>query len=109
MTPGVVLLWLLSFALFVLIQGVAINGLYESFSDGQIFHKMAPKFIDKNRGKWWTKPLYSCTKCMASVWGTVLFWSAVIPIFGFAYYELLVWVIDIFVLVVVNFQIYKRS
>lgn len=100
---------LVSFIVFVLIQAVAINGVYESFQSGQIFHKIAPKFIDDNRKKWWTKPLYSCVKCMSSVVGGLLFWGTIVPVFGFYFFEIWIWFIDVFVLVVVNFQIYKHS
>lgn len=100
---------LVCFILFVLIEALAINGVYESFTKGNIFHRIAPGFIDRNREKWWTKPLYSCTKCMSSVWGSLFYWVIVLQVFGFHSIEISGWVINVFMLVVVNFQIYKRS
>jgi len=100
---------LVSFILFVLVESLAINGVYESFTNGNIFHRIAPGFIDSNRDKWWTKPLYSCTKCMASVWGSIFYWGTVLQVFGFHSFEIWAWIVNVFMLVVVNFQIYKRS
>lgn len=97
----------ISFFLFVLIQGVAINGLYEATQEKMILH-FYRKWLQKQPA-WIGKPLGLCVKCMASVWGGILFWGTVLPIFGFSFYEIWIYIVDVFVLVVVNFQIYKHS
>ena len=101
--------WLLSFMLFTIIQAVIINGIRECFQPGQVFNLIAPAFFKKNMDKKWAKPLFSCVKCMASVWGTITFWGTVLLIFGFHPIQIWVWIWDLFILVVVNFQIYKRA
>lgn len=100
--------WLLSFALFVIIQGVAINGVRECFQEGQVFYLLAPSFFKRIKDKKWAKPLFFCVKCMASVWGSLFFWGTVYPLFGFHWFEVWAWFADMFLLVVVNLEIYKR-
>lgn len=39
---------------------------------GWWFRHMALKVV----GKFWSKPLFTCPPCMASVWGTVVYWIA---------------------------------
>lgn len=31
--------------------------------------ELSAEFIIGNKKQWWTKPLFSCCRCMASVWG----------------------------------------
>lgn len=96
------------FILFVLLQSVAINGVYESFQEGNLFYLIAPGFFKRNKEKNWAKPLYSCVRCMASVWGGVIFWSAALIIFGYDWREIPLYFFDVFILVTVNFFIYKK-
>lgn len=97
----------ISFFVFVLIQGLAINGVYEAMRE-----KMILNFFRKwllKQPSWIANPLGLCVKCMASVWGGIFFWGTVLPIFGFHFIEIWVYIVDVFVLVVVNFQVYKKS
>lgn len=106
--------------IFVLLQALMINGIYSCFQggctndltkglicSGNIFYKIAPKFFEKTRGKAWTMPLWGCVKCMSSFWGTLSFWFFVLYVYGFAPIEIGAWIMDVFVLVSLNWIIYK--
>lgn len=122
---GEVLLYLVSFLVFSVLQAMMINGVHESFTgeklapdikgetpvpyQGMIFYMMAPKFFERNKNKYWAKPLWVCVKCMASVWGAVTYWPVVIWLFGFRWIEIFVFCGDVFILVYLNFLFYKRQ
>lgn len=117
-----VLLYLISFSVFVILQSLAINGWHECFTgeklidgvtktidyQGMIGYMIAPKWIEKNKRKAWLKPVIGCIKCESSVMGGITFWGAVIPIFGFHPIEILVFIFDVFILVSLNWFIFKR-
>jgi len=111
----------LGFLILLLVQSLCINGVHECFKfscfdeihkgiicNGNIFYKMAPKFFKKHKDKTWTLPAYACVKCMGSVWGTITFWIIVYPLFGFHNFELILWPIDLFCLVSLNWFVYKK-
>lgn len=114
--------YILSFCLFTVIQALAINGIHYCFKgesvkndltgkivySGNVFYSMAPKFFEKNKYKWWAKPLWKCVRCMASVYSIITFWPVIISIFGWHYEELFIWGLDAFVLVTLNWIIYKK-
>lgn len=58
--------------------------------------------------KWVRKPLIECVKCMASFWGTLLFWPAALVAVGFEWWLFPLWVINCFSLVFVNAYLYKK-
>jgi hypothetical protein len=106
--------------IFVLLQALMINGIYYCFQggctndlmkgticSGNIFYKIAPKFFERNKNKTWSTPLLGCVKCMASTYGTLSFWFFVLYVYGFAPIEIGAWIMDVFVLVSVNWIIYK--
>lgn len=97
---------MLEILIFVLLQGLAINGFNQSMEDGMIFSGYK-RWLKKRKG-WIGKPLGLCLKCMSSVGGTVTFWPAVLYAFGWHPVELFAWVFDIFVLVSVNFWFFKK-
>lgn len=103
-----IVLYLISFLLFAVIQALVINGWHECFREGQIFHKMFGKFIDKHKDKWWTMFLWGCVKCESSVIGGSLFWSLVYPLFGVHYFTVLAWILNTFMLVSLNYYFYKK-
>lgn len=116
-----ILLYLIGFILFAIVQSFVINGWHECFRfsctndlskgkvcDGNIFYKLFPKFIEDNKGKLWTTPIFGCVKCESSVMGSITFWSAILPLFGFNPYEIVVWVFDMFFLVTLNWIIYRK-
>lgn len=117
-----VLVYLICFSIFVVLQSLTINGIHECFNGkkfvdglskkveytGEVLYMLAPEFFEKYKYRAWAKPLYRCVKCMSSVWGAVTFWPLVIFLFGFHFIELLVFVFDVFILVYLNFFFFKR-
>jgi len=112
---------LVEFLIFIILQALCINGIHYCFHggcvndivkgkvcSGNVFYKISPSFYEKHRGKWWTFPLWNCVRCMASVYGSLTFWPTVIYLFGFHYVEIPVWIFDMFILVTVNWIIYKK-
>ncbi len=108
------------FVVYIFVQGVFINGLRELFNggcvndiakgeicSGNLFYSISPKFFEKNKSRAWSKPFFSCVKCMSSFWGSVTFWIPVLCLFEFKPIEIFAWVIDIVCLVTVNWVIYK--
>lgn len=112
---------IVSFILFCIIQSFFINGVFEcckgactedyqkgKIYSGNIIYMLNPKWFENNKHKEWSRPLYSCVKCMSSVWGAITFWPTVIYLFGFHWVEVPVFVINVFVLVTLNWWVYKR-
>jgi hypothetical protein len=58
--------------------------------------------------KWVRKPLIECVKCMASFWGTLLFWPSSLWAYGFHSWELGVWALNCFSLVFVNAYLHNK-
>jgi hypothetical protein len=117
-----IVLYLVCFLIFVVLQSMVINGIKECFQgsklvdgvsgkvdyQGMIFYMIAPKFFERVKNRTWVKPLWGCVKCMSSVWGGITFWSIVLPVFGFHAIEILVFIFDVFILVYLNYFFYKR-
>lgn len=116
-----VVLYLIGYLIFLLIEALAINGVYEAFKgncwedlkrgrlcEGNIFYKINPSFFEKHRGKSWTLPLWGCVKCQSSIIGGIIFWGAVLFLFGFHWVEIPIYVCNTFVLVTLNWIIYKK-
>lgn len=97
---------MLEILIFVLFQGLAINGFHQAMDEGMIFNGY--KNWLKKRKAWFGKPMGLCIKCSASVGGTITFWPAALYAYGWRPIELFAWVFDIFVLVVINFWIFKK-
>jgi hypothetical protein len=117
-----IFLYLLGFCFFVVLQALAINGVKEALTgsalkddinhkinyQGNILYMMAPKFFEKYKYRSWSKPLYSCIRCMASLWGALTYWPLVILLFGFNWVEMIVFAWDVFILVTLNYWVYKK-
>lgn len=116
-----VFLYSLSYLIFVFLESLAINGVHEAFKgncwedikkgkmcDGNIFYKVNPTFFERHKGKTWTLALWGCVKCQSSVVGGVMFWGAVLPLFGFNYLEIPVYIFNTFILVTLNWIVYKK-
>ena len=115
------ILYVVGFCLFVVLQSLAINGIFYSFQggcvndlnkgkvcSGNIFYKINPSFFEKHRGMWWTMNLWGCVRCMASTYSALTFWPSVVYLFGFHWCEVFVFVFDIFILTSLNYYIYKK-
>lgn len=103
-----VLLKMCCFLVFSFIQSLVINGIRESFQEGMIFSKV-PGFVKKYLGEYYSKPIVGCIRCMSSFWGGLMYWPSVIAYFGFQPWEFPVYVANVFVLVYLNWYLYKRQ
>jgi len=61
--------------IFVLFQGLAINGFQQAMDEGMIFNPY--KNWLKKQKSWVGKPMGLCIKCSASVGSMVTFWPTV--------------------------------
>jgi hypothetical protein len=113
--------YFICFGIFVILESLAINGIHWAFEGGctndikkgrsctgNIFYLIAPEFFEKNKGKKWTLPLWGCVRCQSSVCGGIIFWGTVLPIFGFSLIEIWIFVLNTFILVSLNWIIYKK-
>lgn len=114
--------YLIGFCLFVVLQAFAINGVHESMKgsaikddlnhkinyQGNILYMLAPWFFEKYKYRYWAKPIFSCIRCMSSVYGALTYWPVVVILFGFNWVELLIFVWDVFILVSLNYLVYKK-
>lgn len=115
-----VVLYLVAFMFFVVLQSLVINGIYESMRGGCVddiqkgkvckgnilypFRRMLEGFISD----YWMNPIGNCVKCMASLYGGITFWGTVLPIIGFHWIEIWVFILDVFILVYLNYFFYKK-
>jgi hypothetical protein len=67
-----------------------------------------PFFFERNKVKWWSSPLYSCIKCMSSVWGAITFWPIVVYLFRFHWIQIGIFLFDVPILCSLNYYIYKK-
>lgn len=114
--------YLIGFSVFVVLQALAINGVKEALTgsalrddinkktnyQGNIFYMIAPRFFEKYKHRYWSRPLWSCIRCMASFYGALTYWPVVVLVFGFHWIEALVFVWDVFILTTLNYWVYKR-
>lgn len=78
--------------------------------DGQygrvMFYKEYPVYY---LPKYIRKPVLECIKCMASVWGTLCYWSVMISLFGFHPYQFAIWIPFCFSLSWLNTFFYHKA
>ena len=117
------LLYLVCFLVFAILQSWMINGLYESFKgskvvdgishkvqyQGMIFYMLAPAFFEKYKHRYWSKNLWSCVKCMSSTYGALTYWPTVIWLFNFRCCEVFIFIADVFILIYLNFFFYNKA
>jgi len=118
-----VVLYLVAFMIFVVLQSLAINGIYELFRggciendmkkgrvcSGNLFYMISPEFFERNKNKTWASPFFGCVKCMASFYSLITFFPTVIYLFGFHWEEIFIWAFDAFILVFLNYFFYKKG
>ena len=102
-----VLYYLSCFFLFSVLQAMFINGVKEAFSDGNILNPVKV-FLSKRVSEFWQKPLYSCVKCMASLWGAVTFFPAVVYIYGVKWEFVGIYIFNVGVVSFLNNYLFKR-
>lgn len=100
--------YLICFLIFVFLQAMFINGVKSCFEEGMILYK-AKLFFDKHLNEFWRKPIYGCIRCMSSVYGALTFFPTAIYFFGIKWEEVVVYVADVFILVFLNYYLYKRQ
>lgn len=64
---------MIDFLVLMLINAFAIVGIYLSCGDDMIFDKPA-RWFEMRIPYYWTKPLFNCPTCMASVHSVLPFW-----------------------------------
>ena len=96
---------LIAFLLFVIVQSVIINGVKGTFEEGMIFEKYG-KWV-QGLGKNY-KFLGSCVRCMAISFGGLIYWPAVLWIFGFEVWQVFVFIADAFCVSTISFYLYKK-
>lgn len=117
----ILLIDLVGFCVFMVLQALFINGMHELMKggcikemekgrkcSGMLFYELNPEFFERNKNKWWSRPAFSCIKCMSSVWSAITFWPVVIYIFRFHWVEIPVWCFDSICLVYLNYFFYKK-
>jgi hypothetical protein len=60
------------------------------------------------RSKWVRKPVLGCPKCMASYWSLITYWIPVLLIFGFDWWEVIVWGPNVVVVSYFAYWLYKK-
>ena len=104
-----IVIGLVAFILFVILQAVFINGLKLSFEKGDVL-EWWPSLVKRViANEYLRKPFYSCVKCMASLYGAATFWPCVIYLFGYKPVEIPVFIADVVILSWLNIFIYKRA
>ncbi len=103
-----IVLGLSGFLLLSIIQAYVINGIKEAMNEGHILFWFS-KFIEKNvKSETIRKPLGKCIRCMASTGGAITYWPFVLFVFGWHWAEVPIFVANMFVLVVLNWLIFKK-
>lgn len=103
-----VLMWLISFFVFAVLQAIFINGVKASMEEGMILFKFSKFFEKIIKSEYWRKPFISCIKCMSSVYGAITFWPTVTLVYGWHWEEIPIFIADVFILIILNWWIYKR-
>lgn len=115
--------YILSFCLFCILQSLFINGLYYAFKweskindkggfeiKGNILYPLS-LWVSKREHPFWvniSRPLYSCVRCMSSLWGAVTFFPFIIYVFGFYWFEIGLYICDVLILTSLNWWVYKK-
>lgn len=103
-----ILINLASFSIFILLQGLLINGWHQSQKEGMIF-SFIPHFLEKTvKAEWINKMVFKCIRCESSIFGALTFIPVFIYFFGFRWIMIPILISDIFILVTVNWLIYKK-
>lgn len=102
-----IVIGLIGFILFAIIQALIINGYKESIAEKMAGEKFG-KWLKKLLGEYWFNAFGGCIRCSASGIGAITFWPFVLIFFGWYWQEILLFGADVFVLVYLNFYFYKK-
>lgn len=100
-----IVIGLVAFFLFIVIQSLVINGIKGTFEEGMIFEKYGKWVKELGRN---FKFMGSCVKCMAVSFGGLMYWPFVLYIFGFEVWEVLIFVANAFCVSSLSFYFYKN-
>jgi len=103
-----VLIYLVSFLIFTVLQSWFINGVKEAFNEGFILHPVKKK-LSKHIKEFWLRPFFGCIRCMASFYSAITFFPLTIYLFGFRWEEIPVYIFNVGILIYLNFYFYKRQ
>lgn len=103
-----VLIYLVCFLLFSVLQSWFINGVKELYNQDMFLYKFR-LFIDKHLKEFWRKPVYSCIRCMSSLYGIITFAPTTIYIFGLRWELIPACIFNIVILIFLNYFFYKRQ
>lgn len=102
-----ILAGLICFFVFIVLQGLFINGLKSSMEEGMILEGYI-KWVKRTFNEYWQKPLGTCIKCLASIIGFITYWPSVISSFGYKHWMIPVFIADVFILVAISWYIFKK-
>lgn len=101
-----IVIGLIGFFIYVNIQSIIIIGIYECFQKEMIFYPIR-EYLSKYINKTFQKPLWGCCKCASSFWGFITY-LPVVYLFGLRWQEIPLFIADVFCLVYLNYQFYKK-
>ena len=89
----------------LIINSLIIWGVYTSLQEGMIFGRMGNDIRNPKAIKWIAKPLGTCPICMASIYGTSIFWFAYFTDLINYDYIIIVYICYVFALAGLNYLI----
>lgn len=72
---------MINFLLSLIPASLTIYAIHILFQEGNLLEKQGD-WITEKLGEKWSKPVINCTTCMASVWGTLIFFIGLPVVFG---------------------------
>jgi hypothetical protein len=105
MDPLWILISIVSVLAFCFVQALYINGVKASMETGMILEKVGRRL---EKIKYIGKPLAGCIRCMSSIHGASTYWPVVLCLYGFEWWQVPLFVADVFILVVLNWYVYKN-
>jgi hypothetical protein len=102
-----ILLYLLCFLVFAILQAYFINGVKASMDEGMILEGYL-KWVKRTFNSFWQKPLGTCLRCMASTGSAVTFWPTALWIFGYNHWMIPIFMADVFIVLIISWLIYKN-
>jgi len=77
-------------------------------TETEIIFTLSEEYPVYKYSKYIRKPIVQCIKCMASFWGTILFWLANCMVWGFDVWQLIIWIPFCFALSWVNVYLFNK-
>lgn len=100
--------YFICFLIFTVLQSWFINGVKELYEKDMILYNFRI-FLSNHLSGFWLKPIYSCVRCMSSLYGAITFFPVAVYIFGWKWELIPVFIFDACILVYLNYFFYKRQ